>query len=378
MVAATSAGGTARHVAELAVGCRNRGFEVHVICASRPGTATDNPLLALGRAGVAVEQLEIRRELHLLHDGAAAVRLRRLVLSGGPDVLHLHSSKAGALGRTAVVGLGRRRPAVVYTPHAYAFLAQPGRLARMGYWCVERALLSSTDCVLAVSQSEAQAASRLGARGRIRVIPNGIDAGRHISPSSERSERHGAFRIGWLGRMTWQKNPDAAIKVSFVLSRLGVDHELLLGGDGPDRDRVLNVIQRSQTDASVRMLGFVHDTDSFHAGIDALLITSRSEGLPYGGLDAMACGVPIVGFDVPGVRDLVHHGTTGLLAAPADVGALAAHLARLARDASLRRTLGAAAQRRVRQEFRLEDQVDRLCQVYHSIASKRASDIQRW
>jgi glycosyltransferase involved in cell wall biosynthesis len=362
-------GGTARHVVDLALGSHSRGLSVHLVCATRRNPEFRHTLSELREAGITVHEFDMRRRVHPLRDIAAVVRLRSLILNNAPDVLHLHSSKAGALGRSAIVGLGRRCPVVVYTPHAYAFLAQPGRLNRWVYRRVESALLPWTDGVVAVSESEGQAASRLGAKDRVVVINNGIDAS---SSSSQRSGER-LLRVGWLGRLTWQKNPIAPIKTSLALSGLGLDHELLLAGDGPDREKVLAAIRDLRVEANVRVLGHVRDADAFLSGIDVFLMTSRTEGLPYAGLDAMAHALPIVGFDVAGVRDLVDHGVTGLLSAPGDVSELAGHVARLGRSEDLRRSFGVAAQRRVRNEFQLREQLDQISLLYRSLAAGRVA-----
>lgn len=367
MVLEATDGGTARHVVDLALGSHSRGLTVHLVCATRRNPEFRHALFQLRKTGIIVHELDMWRKVHPLRDIAAVVRLRSLILSTAPDILHLHSSKAGALGRSAIVGLGRRRPAVVYSPHAYAFLAQPGRLNRWVYRRAESALLSWTDGVVAVSESEGQAACLLGAKDRVVVINNGVDA----SAGPSRQSGESLLRVGWLGRLAWQKNPVAAIKTSVALSGLGLDHELLLAGDGPDREEVLAAIHDLRAEASVRVLGPIRDTDAFLAGIDVFLMTSRTEGLPYAGLDAMAHGLPIVGFDVPGVRDLVDPGVTGLLTAPGDLGELAAHVARLARSEELRRSFGVAAQRRVRNDFQLHEQLDQLNLLYRSLAAGR-------
>jgi len=305
-----------------------------------------------------------------VRDGAAAIRLRRLVASSDPDVLHLHSSKAGALGRVAAFGRNRHDPVIVYSPHAYAFLTQAGLLNRLGYWCAERALLRWTDCVVAVSKTEERAAAQLGGDSRVVVIPNGVDATRIASRPAK--DCPGRLRIGWLGRMTRQKRPEAAIKVSAILSDLGINHQLLLGGGGPEYGQISRMARQTSVEDRVRVLGHVLDTDAFYGEIDVLLMTSRSEGLPYAGLDAMAHGIPIVGFDVPGVRDLVEDGVTGLLAPSGDIGVLARKLSQLVHE-DQRRAMGAAAGERVRKSFQLGDQLDKLCSVYQSLASKRAA-----
>lgn len=369
MVLEATDGGTARHVVELALGSHTRGLTVHLVCATRRNPEFRQTLSQLRDVGITVHELDMRRRVDPLRDIAAVVRLRSLIVSIAPDVLHLHSSKAGALGRSAIVGLGRRRPVVVYTPHAYAFLAQPGRLNRWMYRRVESALLPWTDGVVAVSESEGQAACRLGAKDRVVVINNGVDAG----TSSSRRSGESPLRIGWLGRLAWQKNPVAAIKTSLALSDLGLDHELLLAGDGPDREQVLAAIRDLRAEASVRVLGPIRDTAAFLAGIDIFLTTSRTEGLPYAGLDAMAHGLPIVGFDVPGIRDLVDHGVTGLLTAPGDLDELAGHIARLGRSEDLRRSFGDAAQRRAQNDFQLRKQLDELSLLYRSLAAGRVA-----
>ena len=363
MVLEATAGGSARHVTELARGCQRRGFDVHLVCGIRRNREFRSTLRELEEAGLTVHELDMLRELHPLHDAAAAVRLRRLVRTINPQVLHLHSSKAGGLGRSAVFGLGRRAPQVIYTPHAFAFSACAGRFNRWIYRCLETVLLPWTDKIVAVSESEGQAALRLGAE-RVTVISNGVEATNIATPPVRPS---GPLRIGWLGRLGWQKNPEAAVKTSRALLKQGVDHELLLGGISETSRPRINLKQAS--DHAVHMLGFVRDTDAFHTGVDIFLMTSRCEGLPYSGLDAMSHGRPIVGFDVPGVKDLVEHGETGLLAPRGDFRLLAANIARLARDENLRHALGVAAQQRVHQKFKLEAQLDQLGDLYRLLAS---------
>jgi len=363
IVLEATAGGTLRHVVELAPRLQARGYSVHLVCSTRRRPACSLVLEDLREAGITVSEMDMRRDVDPLRDCAAAFRLARLIRRTKPDILHLHSSKAGALGRAAMALLPGRSPAVVYTPHCYAFLSQPGNRNRTMYRWIERALLLWTNRVAAVSESEAAAARGLGACHKVRIIANGVAL--PCTPAASADPR--VFRIGWLGRLVWQKNPEAAVTVSFVLNQLGIEHELIMGGDGPGRSSVEAAIRDLGCGHSVRLAGHVSDTTAFHGSLGAFLMTSRAEGLPYSGLDAMAHGVPIVGFDVPGVRDLVNHGADGLLSPTDDPGALAAHLARLAQDPELRCRFGAVARARVRAEFLVERQAERLCSLYRSL-----------
>jgi len=366
IVLEATSGGTLRHIAELAPRLQERGLKVSLVCSANRQPPCYPVLASLGCTGIEVHEISMCREIHLLQDCTATVSLRRLIGTVKPDILHLHSSKAGALGRIARASMLGNAPAVVYTPHCYAFLAQPGAWNRTLYRWIERYLLLWTNRVIAVSESEAAIAAGLGARHKVRTIVNGVVLPNDFCmPPSTNCK----FRIGWLGRMIWQKNPQAAVKASFVLNRLGVEHQLEMGGDGPSLRAVENIIRELGCEHSVRLHGHVANGEAFYAGLEAFLMTSRVEGLPYSGLDAMAHGIPIVGFDVPGIRDLVKHGANGLLSPVQDTGALAAHLARLAQDPVLRRKLGAEARIRVIAEFPLERQVERLCSLYHSLAA---------
>ena len=111
--------------------------------------------------GAAWERLELRRSPHP-GDIMAAARVRRLAQTH--SLVHLHSSKAGAVGRVALASLGRRRPPSVFTPHGWSWLAG-GRLAP-AYRLIERIMLPRTSAVVAVSREERSSGqAALGSRG---------------------------------------------------------------------------------------------------------------------------------------------------------------------------------------------------------------------
>ena len=119
----------------------------------------------------------------------------------------------------------------------------------------------------------------------------------------------------------------------------------------------------------VRFLGFVPEPDNFYPTVDIFLNTSSYEGLPYSVLDAMAWGLPVVGFDVVGVNDLVLPKETGLLAEPFRIDEMAELVVELASDPVRSRALGQAGHDRARTHFRLDKQIDGLMEVYRSLVA---------
>jgi len=183
-----------------------------------------------------------------------------------------------------------------------------------------------------------------GARGRVDVIPNYVDTQR-LRPRPElRRERE----IVFVGRLTEQKNIDALLDAVSAL-----DAHLTVVGQGPLQAALER--RARELGCTVTWLGAVEHArlaELYNRG-QVFVLPSRYEGHPKTLLEAMACGLPVVGARVPGIEELLRDGVDGILCAP-EPGPLRAALASLLGDAALRERLGAAARRRVLEHFSLE------------------------
>lgn len=161
------------------------------------------------------------------------------------------------------------------------------------------------------------------------------------------------FRIGFVGGLHEYKG---VYDLAAAVDRCDADVHVLVAGDGPERSAL-----RSRLGERATFLGSVpyESMPAVYDAMDAFVLPSHTEGLPRTVLEAQAGGTPVVATRVGGVPEVVEHGETGLLAAPRDVGALAAHLATLAGDGDRRRSLGDAGQRAVRRSFDWDALYDR-------------------
>ena len=254
-----------------------------------------------------------------------AGRLRALVRELAPDLVHLHSSKAGLAGRLALRGA----LPTVFQPHAWSFEAVSGATrAAAVRW--ERWATRWTDVTVCVSAQEQRDGERAGVRGRYAVVPNGVDPA-HFVPGSREQAR---IRLGLpadgplaltLGRLCPQKGQDLLLEVwPAVLDRVP-GARLALVGDGPDRDKLTALIRsRPRLADSVSLAGGTDDSRSWYQACDLLVLPSRWEGMALVPLEAMACGRPVVGFEVAGIRQcLPPWWADRALAAPGDGAALA-------------------------------------------------------
>lgn len=292
--------------------------------------------------------------------------LASVVAETDPQLVHLHSAKAGLAGRAAVRG---RRP-TVFQPHAWSFeVAGVQRLPALAW---ERfAGRRWTDLVLCVSAAERQRAEQAGVRSRFATVPNGIDLERHPR-AGEEERRRARARLGLdhnplvltLGRLSHQKGQDVLLRAwPAVLERVP-DAELLLVGDGPARATL-----EAQRVPRVRFEGARTDVADWLAAADVVALPSRWEGLSLVMLEAMASARSVVSSDVAGARESLEQ--AGAIVPVGDPRPLAAALAERLLDPDLARREGTEARRRVERDFDLSDVTTRVAKLYGEVLERR-------
>lgn len=313
--------GVARCVTAYATDQRDAGLDARVACPA------SGPLPGwLRSAGVPVVAWEATRS-----PGPSVVaetrRLAAVVAECDPDVVHLHSSKAGLAGRLALRG---RRP-TVFQPHAWSFAAVGGavRTASLGW---ERVAARWADVVVCVSEAECDEGRRCGIRARRwEVVPNGVDLDR-FTPLPHPDAVPRAVCVGRLSR---QKGQDVLLAAWRLVDVPGA--ELVLVGDGPDRA----ALSRDLPDG-VRLVGRQEDVTPWYAAATVVAVPSRWEGMALTALEALACGRPVVASDVTGMREAL---PADALVPAEDPAALAAALTRRLREPGDAETYRAMAAR---------------------------------
>jgi glycosyltransferase involved in cell wall biosynthesis len=227
--------------------------------------------------------------------------LRGLTRSGRFDVVHASLWGAGVF--TRVAALRRGRPAVVVSERSVEdFRSRPGRL-------IDRTLRPVTDHYIGNSRDVVdfiQRSHRVPS-DRVSLIGNGIDRKVFCRDQRQRPATQ-RRRVGCVGRLIRDKAFDTMIRaLPAVLT--AADVELVIAGEGPERAR----LEEAAVGLPVRFQGFLptpRAVASFLRGLDLFVLPSRYEGLPNAVLEALACGVPVVATDVPGMREAVRdHGT---------------------------------------------------------------------
>jgi glycosyltransferase involved in cell wall biosynthesis len=239
----------------------------------------------------------------------------------GFDVVHTHSSKAGALGRLAAHRLEINR--IVHTFHGFPFHQFQSWLRRTAYIKIERSLGRYTDVFLAVGPAVAAEAitRRIAPPERVRTIGVGVAKALNAPAAHDRAEARrilgvppGMHVVGTVGRLAFQKAPE-----DFVLALAGLGRADVFGvwiGDGELRAKTERLAAKHSLVGRMLFTGERGDVEDLLPGLDVFAMASRYEGLPCSIVEAMGVGLPVVATAVNAVPDVVVAGETGLLVPP--------------------------------------------------------------
>jgi glycosyltransferase involved in cell wall biosynthesis len=372
-------GAQASHVAELSGALAEEGHEVRVY--TRRDSPDLAPVVALSE-GVRVVHVPAGPALVLPADqllpymGEFAQWLGSEWRDGDwmPTVAHAHFWTSGLAAVTAARQVGIP---VVQSFHELGAGEAGVGTSRSGY---ERALGRAVDRVVAQSQDEVRGLVRIGIpRGRLTVVPAGVDSVR-FSPEGPAVERDPArTRILSVGRLVEPKGFGDVIQAMRYVP--GAEY-VVVGGPSPEQlttdpqaKRLRALAERFHVADRVRLVGGVpaRDMPGWYRSADLLVAAPWNEEFELSPLEAMACGVPVIGTAVGGLTETVVDGLTGDLVPARDPRALGGALRRLVNDKVRRFTYATAALDRARQAYSWKRVAAQVGSVYSAVAGLRRS-----
>jgi glycosyltransferase involved in cell wall biosynthesis len=354
-------GGVGRHVADIAAGLADHGYEA-VLCG--PG-----PPEQLRHRDPPIRRLELQRAVAPRADLANLRAFMRIAGEVKPDIVHAHSSKAGAIARLG--RLARPRTPVLYTPHGYSFAGHFTRRAeRAAYRETERALAPFATRVLCVCEAEARLARQIGPAKRVRVLYNGvepIEAGPADSRMLDLSRRGPVICAVTLLRPG--KGLETLIDATPGVLRVHPNAQVAIVGDGPDLADLRARAHACGVAHSVHFLGSSADPIGMMRGASVFVHPSLAEAFPYAILEAMSLGLPVIASDVGGVGEALGK-DGGLLVEPGDAPSLTRALLALLDDPHRASRMGGAARRRIEGRFTRTAMIDRLIGIYEEVRGR--------
>ena len=351
-------GGVGRHVRDLLAGLSDAGWDVALCAPAIPSDVV---------APVDHVELEMGRSVAPRADLAAVAGLSRIIRQVRPDIVHAHSSKAGALARAARL-LHPATP-LVYTPHGYSFA---GHFSRRGerrvYRGIERALAPLSSRVVCVCEAEARLARSVGPPGRVRVVYNGV-APAGDGPADRRVAEL-SLRGPVIGALTLLRPGKGLETLIDALPRVLAAHpnaQVAICGGGPDLGALVARAHMRGVAHATHFLGPSSEPLAVLRAFDVFVHPSWAESFPYVILEAMSVGRAIVASEVGGIGEALVDGESGMLVPKGDFEELSRTLIGLLDDPDRRTRMGEMARRRAGDRFTLNAMIGRLIGVYDEL-----------
>lgn len=283
------------------------------------------------------------------------------------DIIHSHEYKTDVICRM----IKKRYPIDwVATYHLdYADSLKLKIYRKLDLWSLKKA-----DKVFTVSRSLLNLLKQAKVpEKKLEYLPNGIDAD-YFNPEiveshikEEMNLEPETALIGFVGRLSAQKNIPLLLRAIQGLIVQGKKLRLLIVGEGPLKNQVQHLIQEMELENWVHLLGFVEDLREVYKSLDMLVLSSNNEGMPNSILEAMAMNVPVVSTAVSGIEELIENEKEGLIVPCGNSDALTEAMLKLINDPDLRQRMALAGREKVKDKFAFQNRVHRLEEVYKEL-----------
>lgn len=307
---------------------------------------------------------DLVREISPIKDVKAFFKLRKLIKSISPDIVHLHSSKAGAIGRIACVHLGTK---VVYTVHGWPFTEGIGSSKKqIAYILIEKILEPFTDEYICVSKYD----ENLGKKFRIFkskkcnyiTIHNGVSL---PIVNNKLNNRKLPIRMIMVARFSDQKDQIGLIKALSEISR--EKYVMTFIGDGPNLNKAKLYSKALNLDDNIHFVGFTDHVMNYLLNSDLFILFSHYEGLPYSIIEAMSVRMPVIASNVGGNHELVKNGENGFLVN--DSNDVVKAINKFIKNKNLISIMGDKSYSIFKKEFQLDNQLCKVKVIYDKLTS---------
>lgn len=279
-------GGAQRLVVDMSI--NKKQFNPHVIILQEPeGDLLD----ILNNNNIPVIQLSGRKILF----GLEGTLERKWGVTPKDTVIHVH------LFPCLYIGAFIKKYKKLYTEHS----TSNRRRNHVIFAKIEKYIYSKYDQLISISEGVAKSLSNWLLTNNEGYINNGIDLSKYPCTLQKRSiekENNKNIKLGMLGRLSSQKNQDLIIK---AMAYLPDNVELHLGGGGYRYPELKKLANECGVDQKIFFHGYINNSRNFLEDLDVYIQSSHVEGFGLAAIEAMACGLPVIGSDIPGLSDII-------------------------------------------------------------------------
>ena len=292
-------GGAQKYVFDLAVNLPKAEFEPSVAYGTYGMLAEE-----LSRLGIPTQHIpSLGRDIAIIDDIRSFFEILRIIRKVKPDVIHLNSSKAAAVG--ALAARMARVPKIIFTVHGWPFKEDRNGIARLLVRLISWFTALLSHYVIVVSKTDENMGRRmLWIEGKVRFIELGLAPFQTLAPTSAFRAMFGplesaklqssTIRLVTIAELTANKGLRYAIDAVSILRERSIDAIYVIAGNGEERTALQAYAEKIGVGDRVFLPGFVANARQNLSGFDVLVLASIKEGMPYALLEAVLSGIPIV------------------------------------------------------------------------------------
>ncbi|MFA6384006.1 MAG: glycosyltransferase [Candidatus Omnitrophota bacterium] len=327
-----------------------------------------------GFNGTYIEIPQLRRDIDVIHDIIAFLRLYILLRSKRFDIVHTHTAKAGALGRLAARLAGVK--VIVHSPHGhnlYGYFSpvMTGRIVK-----IERFLARFTDKIIALTQLEKKdyLAHGIGSAGAIDVIYAGIDLTDYRGDPSMKKELRASLNIpedadvvGMIGRLEHVKGPECFVDAALRIAQLRPRVSFVIVGEGSLRGILEAKVAAQGCRERIIFAGWRNDIARILAALDIMVLSSFNEAVGLVLVEAQSQGIPVVASNVGGIPETIRENETGILVPAGHADKFAQAILFLLDHPDKRAAMGSAAISWAGSRFKAEKMTENVSNLYDGL-----------
>jgi len=323
-------------------------------------------------AELGIEFIEIKnlqRSVNFALDAKLLFELIKIIRKEKPDVVHLNSSKIGALG--AIAAKLARVPRVIFTAHGWAFNDPRQAWEKYAIIAVSRMVALFQDKIICVSDCDKEAALKykIAPIEKLVAIHNGINP-KALSLLARKEARarlnidEKSLAVGTIANFYKTKSLDTLVLAAISAIHLSPSIKFVIIGDGPERIKIEELIKKYRLGGYFLLTGALKNAGQYLKAFDIFVMPSKKEGLPYALLEAMAAKTACVASAVGGIPEIIENEKNGLLVKDMSPSKLSDAISRLIKNKKTARALGLAAAETIQSKFSLKQMLEKTLALY--------------
>ncbi len=309
--------------------------------------------------------IPMEREIQPKSDITAILKVRKLLKQIKPDIVYLHSSKAGAIGRIALAFNFTTK--ILYNAHGWYFNAKISDKKKKTFALIEKILAIKTDKIINISKSEYVSALKykIASEKKMCIIENGIDFTKFKNNDKYRKETRKKYHIedseiiiGVVGRLTEQKDPITMIKAFELVHRKNKNTKLMYVGSGELEKDVKQYAEEKNIVDKVIITGWVNNVEQYIPAFDIAVLPSKWEGFGLVLIEYMACDKPIIATNTGGISDIILDKRNGFLIRVEDTKDLSEKIILFIKNKQIKEKM-IQTNRRYRKKYMIEQLIEK-------------------